>query len=829
MSFYRLFFAVSLIALATLIIPVVSNIVSAKTYYVDSYSDFINAVEYARDGDAIVFTGNLDINLYYADTYNNYNNNGQYLAYGQWSFYNMSITITATPNATVRIFGSAIRLHNCHDVEISGLELNYTDIWVEDGSRNIVIKDNVFHHGGIIWLKDGSSVYTIVNNEFLDGGGIKVDYVRGGGNVYGNTVNGFPLLYVEKNGATISGMEEDYGQVVVVNSRNVSISFLDMRSEKIGQVMNPLVVSGSSSVELIGSTFDTGTVTIFNSTDVDINDSIFNANKSYILEIAYSNGITLRNSRIKILSEKPRQAILVEMSVDIRIDSNEFKAQYEKVGSGFPTFIRIYKSNKTTIKDNNFTANIIDRFGRTTRTIPGVIYTGSIYLKVPNSDIVIQGNRFENLISAIWMTSPAKNVLIVRNIFDNMEYYAIGLDEDTHNATIACNLFNNSVISVNYDKDITVDAHIYMNAFLRDSPGSIFYHGGVVSFTNDTMLTPVPLSYEYNSVTHSSKLGNYYSWHDNTDADRDGIADNPIYVGEDYSIMPPREIYDTKPIADPAILLMCGTPLPSSLVGGGGTGGAGGGEGSSTPPLIVAPTSVTFPPTEPGNTVSATITISNTLGEAVELTSVNLRGDTGVFAVNLSSPYTLPPGGSVVVKIAYKPSAYTSYSAVLAVATNLTTEPTLEVTLTAQAKKALPLPQQTVETLGKRAEAAKRIGKLIAVISNLPNITAGKAGAHMVFQQLKRMDLDKLVNGVSVTKDTLSLDANGDGKVDALDLVNYLSSQGLMKKPPKTTRAFSQQLLKTLQKLYGQNLENYPTPEGKLWVLALQIESTQQD
>ncbi len=882
-------FVTILLAVMAALIPLSTDVAYAKTYYVDDITDFIDAVEHAVSGDAIVFRSDIEIDLYNPPVvYLNTNGNGQYLpGNGNWELHNMSITITAASGVTVNITGFAIRFYNCDNSEISGLNLN-TGVWVLRGSDNVEIRGNVFQNGHVLLLGEGSRGYTITSNAFNGGGGLLVDDVGGGGIVWGNTVNGLPLAYIESVEDVLTGHGNTYGQVVVVNSRSVTLQSLDMRREIIGVVAYPIVISGSNSISIVGAKLDHGTVRIFDSnfigiaqaditegdirinimrsTHVDIRDNniregtshgglpvvfkvedsssirLYNnnarLNSSYLLMALDSDDLTIKNNDIKLVNEDAYIPIYIKKSNGVLLENNSFRAEHIRIGKLFPIFVQIMGSNSTVVKNNNFTAKTTDRDGTPTRYVDGVVFKVSSLDNIPNRDIFIAGNRFKGLDNGIVVSNMgiystpelgSKNVTIARNVFEET-LIAVRIDPYPQNLTIACNFFNSTVIDVKRVYGAS-NVHIFMNAFVASNPISIFYQGSAgSSITNDTLNTPVPVPYEYNSARFTSKLGNYYSWHDNTDSNGDGIADNPVKLVSNV-LDPTREVYDNFPIADPSLLLMCGTPLPSSLSGG-GTGDAGGGEGSSSPPLIVSPTSVTFPPTEPGNTVSTTITISNTLGEAVELIAVSLRGETGVFAVNLSAPYTLPPGGSVVVKIAYIPRAYTSYSAVLAVTTNLTSEPTLEVTLTAQAKKAPPLPQHTLEMLGKRAEAVKRIGKLIATISNLPNTTASEASAYMVFQQLKRMDLDKLVNGVSVvsvTNDTLTLDANEDGKVDALDLVNYLSSQGLMKKPPKTSKAFSQQLLKTLQKLYGENLENYPTPEGKLWITALIIKTEQQE
>ena len=888
-------------------VPLLAEEASAQTYYVNNTADFLNAVRNAGSGDTIVFAQNMTIDL---NTIGPWRPSGdgprQEIGDGYWDLYNITdLTIQIqSSNISVTVKGHAIRLFNCTSVAIIGLRLD-ADVWV-DGSDLADISHNEFVRiGHILWIKGGSKDYLVMYNNFTNGGGLLLEDVGNAMLVQNNRINGFPILYVEGNDVSISGLEEGpYGQVVVANSNNVEISFLNMTLARIGDVKYPIVITNSNSVTLSGIAFDIGYLSVYNSSNilmgalsigwlskviinnsrdvmisnskiqdwgcidshiiyvrnsknVELRDTEATLRDMILLDAQDSENVVVKNNHITMLRPcvrkyTPFTAIYLENVTEATIEGNKFKANYTLGGTTIrvPHMVELYGVPNITVRGNSFTANLTNEDGAPLEKGDGVFIKD--YFGIPYRNVTIEGNNFTRLSIGIVLSSNQDinmTINVIRNLFDD-NGEAILLSRDVKNITIACNVFRESPIDAMrfYDSG---EAHIFLNAFLFQPPARPLWLPGempspITTITNDSLVSPMPIPYEYNSSTFTSKLGNYYSWHDNTDANGDGIADNPIKVATDNSYDPPRGIYDNYPIADPIILRMCGAPLPENITGGGsgagaggGTGGeggsGGGGTGPAPPPLYVAPEGIVFPPTEPGRTVEATVTISNTGGEAVELTAVSLSGDAGVFTTNLSTPQVIPPWGSVVVKVVYAPNAYTSYSAILTIITNLTTQPTLEISLSAHEKKAPPPPPQVIENLGKRAEAAKKIGKLVTVISGLSNATAGKEGgetmaaADKVFQQLKQMDLGKLIGGVNSTSDTRALDANGDGKVDALDLVNYLSSQGLMKKPPKTTRAFSQQLLKTLQKLYGQNLENYPTPEGKLWVLALQIESTQQD
>ncbi len=906
---------VLVLAVLAIIIPLSSGEAQAETYYVDTVGDFLDAVQHAKSGDSIVFRQDLDINLRSYTRRLSGSGPGQELYNGQWTFYNLSnMVIETTGNVTVTLRGFAIRFSGCDHITISGLNLD-ADVWIE-GSDNIAVRGNTFLNGHMLWIRGGSADYTVVLNRFQDGGGLLVDDVRGGGFVRNNTVNGFHLTYYEFNFPSdlvrevfVQGDTVQHGQVVLVNSghnmERIVLWNMNMTRARIGWVKFPIVISGSSKVVLMNITLDSGEVRIFNSSTIvlyklrikegamrvnvfntndfrvmdtkieegtaqnymlpvvfyiedssDITLTKVNArlNDSYLLRVSDSRIVVVKDSNVTILKPRSASVLYLKNVTGVTVEGNNFKAEYTRGwGSQSPTFVSLLGVDNATVSGNNFTANVVESEGEHVRPVrdgTGVAIaekSGS-----PSTLLNVSGNTFKNLSTGISIGNRGiRNTVIARNLFEG-DKKAIYLGPNLQNLTIYCNVFKDSPLDASQSYGGS-KVTIYMNAFLMNPPAKPFYQGRIRdTITNASLISPTPITYEYDSKDFTSRLGNYYSWHNNTDSDGNGIADNPIKLAEDRTYNPPRKVYDNYPIADPTILRICGAPLPINLTGGGGvgegggdsgggggtgagggTGGGGsGGPGTAPPPLYVAPESIVFPPLAPGEKASLVITIVNTGSDAVELTKVVFRSHSDVFTTNLSTPSMIPPGMSVEVEITYRPRAYTTYNTVLELRTNLTSQPQLEVTITAPTKQAPSLPTQTVENLKKRMEASKNLGTVISLLTGTvsnttPGAGTGKADAAQVFGQLKQMEIDKLLKGINATPTTKTLDGNRDGKIDALDLVEYLATKGLMKTPPVTTKAFSEQLIKLLQRQYGQNLEEYPTSEGKLWILAL-LEKSQE-
>ena len=138
------------------------------------------------------------------------------------------------------------------------------------------------------------------------------------------------------------------------------------------------------------------------------------------------------------------------------------------------------------------------------------------------------------------------------------------------------------------------------------------------------------------------------------------------------------------------------------------------------------------------------------------------------------------------------------------------------VEVTAGSPYAAPLEQKQIERLQETIKTVKEVGEAVVVI-----VQAGEKAPEDVKKAILEAPIQDLLEGAPVTPDTSAFDKNDDGVVDVVDMVEIYAEKGLMAKPPKISKAFAENLLETLKKIYGPNLENFPSPEGKLWLLAL--------
>jgi parallel beta-helix repeat protein len=100
---------------------------------------------------------------------------------------------------------------------------NWDGITLSDSSNSRITGNNICNNGGIGIRLDDSSNNTIIGNTFVnDGLSVRDSYQN---TVEDNTVNGKPLVYLEN---TSDYKVEDAGQVILVNSNNITIENLDL-------------------------------------------------------------------------------------------------------------------------------------------------------------------------------------------------------------------------------------------------------------------------------------------------------------------------------------------------------------------------------------------------------------------------------------------------------------------------------------------------------------------------------------------------------------------------------------------------------------------------
>lgn len=125
------------------------------------------------------------------------------------------------------------------------------------------------------------------------------------------------------------------------------------------------------------------------------------------------------------------------------------------------------------------------------------------------------------------------------------------------------------------------------------------------------------------------------------------------------------------------------------------------------------------------------------------------------------------------------------------------------------------VPPDILESTQKLVETVKTVAEAVVILVET------EEPPENVLQAIRQAPIEELLIGAPVTPEVSDFDKNNDGVVDVVDMVKIYAEAGIMKEPPKVKKEFAETLLELLKRIYGPNLENFPSAEGKLWILAL--------
>ena len=311
---------------------------------------------------------------------------------------------------------------------------------------------------------------------------------------------------------------------------------------------------------------------------------------------------------------------------------------------------------------------------------------------------------------------------------------------------------------------------------------------------------------------NDTRRGNFWRDYSGTDGDGDGIGDAPHLVSRFDS----TEFYDYLPLVEETFPI---PPWLRSIVEG----------AVYEPEIAVSPTALDFGDVGAGDTRRLSVTVSNTGNATLTLTDAYIDGGNGAFKPQFTTPIDIAPGESRALEVTFTPPSNETYTAALVIESNDPQNPTTSVALTGTGiiqeedtggvtLNATEVQEVVIEKLvkameGKKAGMETIIKALPEEVELPPNATLG---------HLKKVRIDALLREKPVTPETRDHDVNGDGIIDILDTIETMRKHGVYRTtPPNIGGEAAKELLKALQKLYGPELEDFPTVEGKLWLIAL--------
>ena len=312
---------------------------------------------------------------------------------------------------------------------------------------------------------------------------------------------------------------------------------------------------------------------------------------------------------------------------------------------------------------------------------------------------------------------------------------------------------------------------------------------------------------------NDTQRGNYWRDYSGTDADGDGIGDTPHLV----STVDTTEFYDHLPLVEETFPI---PPWLRSIVEG----------AVYEPEIAVSPTALDFGDVGVGDTRRLSITVSNTGNATLTLTDAYIDGGGGAFKPQFTTPIDIAPGESRDLEVSFTPPSNETYTAALVIESNDPQNPTTSVALTGTGIEvqeeptgdvtfnATEVQEVVIEKLVKAMEGKK--AGMETLVKALPEDVELPPNATL--SDLKKVQIDALLREKPVTPETREHDVNGDGVIDILDTIETMRKHGVYRTtPPDIGGEAAKELLQALQKLYGQELEEFPTVEGKLWLIAL--------
>ena len=307
---------------------------------------------------------------------------------------------------------------NCNNTRILNNNISYNEydgIWITSSHNNTII-DNVFiNNFRGLYLYDKTNYNRIKNNLFFCDGLVVRNSFKN--NILNNKVNGKPIVHFENQSNKL--IDEDCGQIIVVNCDNISI-----KNQTISNVYLALVLVEANFCRISENQFfnNINGLNLYNSGNNEIMQNTFNQNTWNSIYLSKSKNNVIYKNQISSTDEFSG-IDLWDYSNSTIISGNNF--------SNNAYGIHVYNTSNTYVFNNNFSN---DHYG--------------ICLWFYCFNTTIFSNNIVNCRDGIWLYN-AKYNNVTKNFIKNSNYDGIWLYNSSYNR-ISSNSITNCTCGVEF-------------------------------------------------------------------------------------------------------------------------------------------------------------------------------------------------------------------------------------------------------------------------------------------------------------------------------------------------------------------------------------------
>jgi len=163
----------------------------------------------------------------------------------------------------------------------------------------------------------------------------------------------------------------------------------------------------------------------------------------------------------------------------------------------------------------------------------GIEHAGGVLFFSSTHNQVVENTIHDNNMAGVYVDLQSDYTSFLGNDLSYNTGSAIALRESS-GLIVARNTFSNNDCGIaTYNVQASC---FYLNNFISNSP----YQVTLDTLSNTAWYSPAPLAYTYNGADYTGQLGNYWDTHTSTDADGNGVLDDPYTV---YGEEGPQDLY----------------------------------------------------------------------------------------------------------------------------------------------------------------------------------------------------------------------------------------------------------------------------------------------